>query len=86
MTFPFLIMEFEDNTGSIRTCENKLCNAMIKAHDILNSLSLQDECFVFGLIQIECNLRFYLSFSTQKSDNFDRLTDKVSGDALNLTN
>lgn len=79
LTMPFLIVESKSNAGSKRTAENQLANAVIKAHDILCSLNLQDQLYVLGMVQIECDISLYMTFSTREIDQ-DRkpFADRVS--------
>lgn len=77
VTAPFLILESKSNYGNIRTGENQLCNAMVKAHDILNSLNLQTTCFILGVVQVEYHARLYMSVSSQACDGRIRYTDRV---------
>ena len=78
LTFPFLVIESRSNDGSIRAAENKLSNAMVKAHDILNSLNLQGSYYVLGVVQVERHVRYYLSFSIQQTNGgLNRFADEV---------
>lgn len=76
---PFLMLQSKSNAGSKRTAENQLANAVIKAHDILCSLNLQDQLYVLGMVQIECDISLYMTFSTREIDQ-DRkpFADRVS--------
>ena len=68
LAVPFLIFESRSSDGSLRRAENQMTNAMIKAHDILCSLRLQDDLPIFGMIQIHFAIHLYVSFSTLQID------------------
>lgn len=65
---PFLILESKSARGSIGTAENQLANAMIKAHDILCSLNVQDRLYVLGMVQVQYHVDLYISFSLREID------------------
>lgn len=79
LALPFFIFESKSNNGSIRHAENQMANAMIKSHDILCSLDVQDATYIAGAIQVKFSLTFYLSFSSRSVDEHGRpFTQAVS--------
>ena len=78
LTFPFLIFQSQSNAGNIRTAENQLANAAVKALDILRSIHLEDKLFVLGIVHVEFSARLYMCTCTRKSGVPEALVDKVS--------
>lgn len=64
LAFPFFICESKSSAGALRTAENQLCNSLVKSHDILCSLGLQDELHLLGMTQVGPGVDLYASFST----------------------
>ena len=65
---PFFIFESKSVSGSIIAAENHLANSMLRAHDILCSLRLNQSLYILGAIQHQFSLSLYVSFSLRTVD------------------
>ena len=68
LSLPFLVIECKSDHGTLRQAEHQLANALVMSHDMLCSLNLQDSLYVFGIVQVELFVRFYISYSKRQLD------------------
>lgn len=69
LTLPFLMMVSKTQNGSMYEAGNQLANSMMKAHEALCSLNINEPIYLFGIIQHNTSIAQFGSDADRSTDS-----------------